>query len=145
MDAVPAYLDLARRFDVSEQRLRFVDHVPNKEVPVWIRACNVVTIPWPWTEFSAYFTSPLKLFEYMAAGVPIVATDLPSIREVLRHQENAWLVEPDNPKALAEGIAKVLSDAHLARRISEQAYVEVEKYSWDVRAKRIVNFLEKGE
>ena len=140
MDVVPAYLDLAHRFSVIEDRLRFVDRVPNKEVPLWIRACDVVTIPWPWTEFSAYFTSPLKLFEYMAAGVPIVATDLPSIREVLRNRENAWLVEPGNPKALAEGIRRTLSDVELAARIGRQAREDVEQYTWTERVRRIDNF-----
>jgi glycosyltransferase involved in cell wall biosynthesis len=141
MEAVPAYLDLAHRFGVSEHRCHFVDRVPNCEVPFWIRACDVVTIPWPWTEFSAYFTSPLKLFEYMAAGVPIVATDLPSMREVLRHRENAWLVEPDNPKALAQGIERALSDAELAARIGRQAREDVRQYTWEQRAEKITAFV----
>ncbi len=141
MDAVPAYLDLAMRCGVSEHRLRFVDHVPSKKVPLWIRACDVVTIPWPWTEFSAYFTSPLKLFEYMAAGVPIVATDLPSIREVLRHGENAWLVAPGNPKTLAEGIERTLNDAELAAHIGRQAREDVGQYTWEQRAEKITAFV----
>ena len=141
MDAVPAYLELARRFGVSEKRLRFVDRVPNTEVPLWIRACDVVTIPWPWTEFSAYYTSPMKLFEYMAAGVPIVATDLPSIHEVLRHGENAWLVEPGNSEALAEGIHAVIENPELAKRLAEHARQEVEKYTWERRAASILSFL----
>jgi glycosyltransferase involved in cell wall biosynthesis len=141
MEAVPAYLDLARRSGIPEHWLQFVDRVPNCEVPFWIRACDVVTIPWPWTEFSAYFTSPLKLFEYMAAGVPIVATDLPSMREVLRHRENAWLVEPDNPKALAQGIERALSDAELAARIGRQAREDVRQYTWEQRAEKITAFV----
>ena len=140
MDAVPAYLELARRLHVPESRLKFVDRVPNAEVPLWIRACDVATIPWPWTEFSAYFTSPLKLFEYMAAKVPIVATDLPSIREVLQHKENAWLVEPSNPQALAEGIHAVLENPRLARRLAEYARQEAEKYTWKNRAAAILSF-----
>jgi glycosyltransferase involved in cell wall biosynthesis len=79
----------------------------------------------------------------MASRRPIVASDLPSLREVLRDGENAILVEPDNPKALAEGIKKVLDDPDLARRISKQAYDEIGKYSWNERAKRIVNFLKE--
>jgi glycosyltransferase involved in cell wall biosynthesis len=90
----------------------------------------VVTIPWPWTNFSAYYTSPLKLFEYMAAGVPIVASALPSLREVLRHDRNALLVEPGNPVSLAQGLQKVLSRSALADKIAERARVDVAKYTW---------------
>jgi glycosyltransferase involved in cell wall biosynthesis len=141
IEAVSAYLDLARRSGVPEHRLRFVDRVPNKEVPLWIRACDVVTIPWPWTEFSAYFTSPLKLFEYMAAGRSIVASDLPSLREVLRDDENAVLVKPDDPKALAEGIQMILDDPTLASRLAVQARRDVTAYTWEQRAEKIMGFI----
>jgi len=138
MDAVPAYLDLAHRIGVPQDRLQFVDRVPNTEVPYWIRSCDVATIPWTWTEFSAYFTSPLKLFEYMAAGVPILATDLPSVREVLRHGENAWLVPPDDPKALSTGIQHLLENPDLAERLARQAREDVRQYTWKRRAATIL-------
>jgi glycosyltransferase involved in cell wall biosynthesis len=138
LEAVPAYEEIARQHGVPPHRLRFVDRVPNTEVPFWIRACDVVTIPWPWTEFSAYFTSPMKLFEYMAAGVPIVATDLPAIREVLRHGENAWLVAPGSAKALADGIYRVLSDSPLTKRMVQRARREAYNYSWTGRASAVM-------
>lgn len=138
MDAVSVYMDLARRIGVPEDRLQFVDRVPNSEVPYWIRSCDIATIPWTWTEFSAYFTSPLKLFEYMAAGVPILATDLPSIREVLRHGENAWLVPPGDPKALAEGIRHLLENPNLAKGLARQAREDVRQYTWKRRAAAIL-------
>ncbi|HIC93395.1 MAG TPA: glycosyltransferase, partial [Anaerolineae bacterium] len=138
MEAVSGYLQLACQVGVPERRLRFVGRVPNWEVPFWIRACDVVTIPWPWTEFSAYFTSPMKLFEYMAAGVPIVASDLPALREVLRHGENAWLVMPGDPEALAEGLAILLRDSALSARLSAQAQQDVKAYTWEARARRIL-------
>jgi glycosyltransferase involved in cell wall biosynthesis len=140
-EAVSSYLTLARRLNVSEQRLRFVDRVPNTEVPCWIRACDIGTVPWPWTEFSAYFTSPLKLFEYMAAGVPIIASDLPSIREVLSHGESAWLVEPGDPQALAEGIIHVLSNGNLSNDLTNRAGQEIAKYTWKCRARKILDRL----
>jgi glycosyltransferase involved in cell wall biosynthesis len=141
MEAVPTYLDLARRFAVSEHRLKFVDRVPNNEVPLWMRVCDVVTVPWPWTEFSAYFTSPLKLFEYMASGRPIVASDLPSLKEVLRDGENAVLVKPDDSKALAEGIQTILDDPTLASRLAVQARRDVTAYTWEQRAEKIMGFI----
>jgi len=138
MDAVPAYLDLARRIGLPEHQLKFVDRVPNTEVPYWIRACDVATIPWQWTEFSAYFTSPLKLFEYMAAGVPIVATDLPSIREILRHGENGWLVPPGDTKALAEGIRYLLENPDFAKALAVRARQDAQRYTWTQRAATIL-------
>jgi glycosyltransferase involved in cell wall biosynthesis len=139
MQAVPTYEKIARRSGLPAHRLRFVDRVPNSEVPFWIRACDVVTIPWPWTEFSAYFTSPMKLFEYMAAAVPIVATDLPAIREVLRHGENSWLVAPGDAKALADGINRVLSDRPLAACMAQRARQEARNYSWNGRASMVLD------
>lgn len=138
MDAVPAYLDLARRLGVNEAMLRFVDLVPNREVPFWMRACDVVTIPWGWTEFSAYYTSPLKLFEYLAAGVPIVASDLPSIREVLQHGENAWIVECGRPSALAEGIKAIVDNRRIADYLAKRASSDARRYTWLGRARAIL-------
>jgi glycosyltransferase involved in cell wall biosynthesis len=139
MEAVPTYEEIARRHRLPAHRLCFVDRVPNSEVPLWMRASDVLTIPWPWTEFSAYFTSPMKLFEYMAASVPIVATDLPAIREVLRHGENAWLVTPGDAKALADGINRVLSDRPLAERIAQQAKRQAPNYCWNSRASAVLD------
>jgi glycosyltransferase involved in cell wall biosynthesis len=138
LEAVPAYLELARRCGVPTHRLQFIDRVANTTVPLWIRACDLVTIPWPWTEFSAYFTSPLKLFEYMAAGVPIVATDMPSLREVLQHGENAWLVQPDDPSSLAQGIQYLLENRDLAVALARQAAQDVQGYTWEGRAAQIL-------
>jgi len=138
MEVVPAYRQLARQVGVPERRLHFVDRVPNWEVPFWIRAFDVATMPFPHTEHYAYFMSPLKLFEYMAAGMPIVASDLPALREVLRHGENAWLVMPGDPEALAEGLAILLRDSALSARLSAQAQQDVKAYTWEARARRIL-------
>jgi glycosyltransferase involved in cell wall biosynthesis len=138
MNSVPEYYDLALRIGIAEKRLLFMDRVPNWEVPYWIRACDVVLLPLSQKFASDAGMMPLKLFEYMAAEVPIMASDLPSIREILRHGDNAWLVEPGSPKALAEGVVSVLSDPLLCTRIANQAHEEAKKYSWENRASEIL-------
>ena len=138
MERVPHYLEIAHENGVPHEHLCFVDRVPNDEVPFWMQACDVATIPWTWNEFSAYYTSPMKLFEYMASDTPIVASDLPSLREVLRHGENAWLVQPGGPHALAEGISTLLRDRFLSRRLAKQARQDVEQYTWERRARSIL-------
>jgi glycosyltransferase involved in cell wall biosynthesis len=79
----------------------------------------------------------LKLFEYMAAGKPIVASDLPAFREVVRDNEHASLVEPGKPDALARGIRRVLDDMALAERIARHAFEQAPAYSWARRAERL--------
>ena len=62
------------------------------------------------------------------------------IREVL-NEKNAILVESDNPQAMAEGIKKAIKDMDFSAKISEQAYQDVQRYSWDNRAKKILEFI----
>jgi len=137
MDAVPAYLEIARRFQVPEHRLQFGDRVQNYHVSYWISTFDLAVAFYPHTEHYAYFMSPLKLFEYMASGVPIIASDLPAIREILRHGENAWLVPPGDPQLLAAGINQLLGDRTLAQQLAQQAREDVQSLTWLKRAKPI--------
>jgi glycosyltransferase involved in cell wall biosynthesis len=73
----------------------------------------------------------------MASGRPIVASDLPSLREVLRDGDNALLVEPGNPQALTGGVARIKDDAALGRRLAERATQDVRQFTWARRAERL--------
>ena len=118
-------------------------HVAPERVPLYQAAADVLVLPnTAQAAISREHTSPLKLFEYMAAGRPIVASDLPSLREVLRHGDNAWLVQPDDPAALAQGIQHLLAEPALAARLAAQAQEEVQAYTWEQRAERILSFVE---
>jgi glycosyltransferase involved in cell wall biosynthesis len=122
-------------------RIIFHDFVPYEDVPGYLARAGIAVVPLPDVLMSRYFTSPLKLFDAMAAGAPLVASDLDSLREVLRNGENAVLVEPDSPDALAAGIRTLLDDPTLAARIACKARSEVEQYTWERRAERILEFL----
>jgi glycosyltransferase involved in cell wall biosynthesis len=134
VEAAARYREQAGQLGLGEDDLRLVDRVPPSEVPSWIRACDVVTIPWEFTTFSAYYTSPMKLFEYMAAEVPIVASDLPALRDVLS-DESALLVEPGSAASLAAGIEKTLADPEAAHARAAAARATVDEHTWDRRAR----------
>ncbi|MDW7710952.1 MAG: glycosyltransferase [Deferrisomatales bacterium] len=91
-----------------------------------------------------YFMSPLKLFEYMSARRPIVASAHPTIREILRDGHNALLTEPGRPGSIAGAIARLMADPTLARRIAEQAYADAPQYAMPEKCAAIKHFLEEN-
>ncbi len=90
-----------------------------------------------------YFMSPLKLFEYMSARRPIVASGVPVAKEILRDRENAVLYTPEDPDSLAATILQVMENPALAEKISEAAYQEVQQYSMENKCLAIRNFLQE--
>lgn len=113
----------------------------HSEIPMWQKAADVLVIPNTAKEdISKYYTSPMKLFEYMVSKRPIVATDIPSITEIL-DKDNSILVEPDSPEKLAEGFLKVMDNRKLSEELSARAFRDVQKYSWQKRAEDIIGFM----
>jgi glycosyltransferase involved in cell wall biosynthesis len=127
---------------VSET-LRLVERQPHPDVPLWLHAADVLVLPNSAITFeSQYETSPIKLFEYMASGTPIVASNLPSIAEILAPDDLGILVPPDDPQALARGIIEALANPAESAARARRAREEAHKYTWDARAKRIRDYLE---
>ncbi|OGH59415.1 MAG: hypothetical protein A2725_01135 [Candidatus Magasanikbacteria bacterium RIFCSPHIGHO2_01_FULL_33_34] len=125
------------------KNLKYIGWQSHDEMPDWMNAVDVLILPNCGEEkISSHYTSPMKMFEYMASGTPIVASDLPSIREVLS-EDNAVLVEAGNVVELANGIKKVLTQEDLSDSLVKQANLDVKKYDWESRAKEIVNFILK--
>ncbi len=88
------------------------------------------------------WTSPLKLFEYMSTGKPIIASDLDVIKEVLTHRENCLLASPSEVADWVDCIRALLSDQELARRLGDCALSDIqEKYTWNKRAEYLLNQL----
>ncbi len=124
-------------------KIRMIGYVPYRRVSSYLAAADAVVLPNSSKEaISRDYTSPLKLFEYMGSRRPIIASDLPAIREILRHNDNAWLVPPDDPQALAAGIVSVVQDAKQGRKLAKTAYEDVQHYTWRRRAEKIITFLE---
>ena len=133
---------LRRRWlDLGAPPERFLDagQVSPGEVPLYLCAFDVCAMPHPpSTQFSQY-TSPLKLFEYMAAGRAIVASDLPAWSDVVDDSETALLVPPSDVAAWSEAIERLHHDGDLRARLGESARKQaLEYYTWDVRAARIL-------
>ena len=125
-------------------RVELTGLVPPAAVPDLLERATILALPNLATAISTRFTSPLKLFEYMAAGRAIVASDLPAIREVLRDGENAVLVEPGSAPALAAALGRLAADPARAARLGRAAFADAGEYGWQHRAARLEPVLERA-
>ncbi len=131
------------------QNFELTGFVPHKDVSLYLLASDILVMPYTrkmtikgGTQ-AEQFTSPIKLFEYMAAARPIVATSISSVNEVLEDGVNSVLVEPDSADLLYKGIQKVLEDRDLAEKIAVRAGSDVKKYTWEERVKKLLD-INKG-
>jgi glycosyltransferase involved in cell wall biosynthesis len=119
---------------------------PPARVPLYLAAADLAVVPNRSTSaISARHTSPLKIFEAMAAGVPMVASDLPSLRELLEHERDALLVPPDDAAALARGIERLVGDATLRALDASRLRSRAAEHTWDARALRVLDWMEESK
>lgn len=116
--------------------------VPHLEALKYIKSADILVLPnTAKEERSAKYTTPIKMFEYMASGVPIVASRIESFQSYLEDKKNSVLFEPDNPQDLAEKIRLLMSDNSLAQNLVMQSLAQAKDYSWKNRAEKILNFI----
>ena len=133
-----------RAFDLGAMNTHFSGYQPPSMIPTYLQAADVLVMPYaqrtrtPSGEDTTAWMSPLKMFEYMAAERPIVATNLPALQTVLRDTENALLVPPDDPAALARAVSRALDEPALAHQIATNARRTVTEFTWEARARKIL-------
>jgi len=142
---MPHDIDRLKKFikekKLPEDRIKILGHKPYKHIPAYLAAADVLVLPNSANkDISSLFTSPMKMFEYMAAQRPIVASDLPSIREVL-NENNSILVESDNPENLAKGIEQALTNQGLVDSIVSRSFQDIQEYTWGKRVEKIIKFI----
>ena len=124
--------------------VRIIPWQPEDRLSQYVFAADVLLIP-PSSQPLAEFGStvlPLKLFSYMASGRAILAGDTPDVREILKHEENAFLCRPDNLNSLIAGIREVVGDKNLAGRLAARAFAQSRDFTWEARARTIAGIVE---
>jgi glycosyltransferase involved in cell wall biosynthesis len=122
-------------------KVRFLGRIEKNKIANLQRVADLLVIPNTAKDtISREYTSPLKIFEYMASGVPIVAADIPSLREVLS-ENTGFLFEADNSEALAEKILEVYKNKDEASVRAKRAQELVRSFSWKERAQHILKYI----
>lgn len=139
--------DLAFRRNANRQaNLFFMGHVPHPAARELMCLMDILLMPYQENvsigvagHDTARWMSPMKMFEYLGAGVPIISSDLPVLREVLNDGHNCLLVPPSDADAWIAALARLGNDQELASRIGATAHEQYEKHhTWTRRAERII-------
>ncbi|MFH1973374.1 MAG: glycosyltransferase family 4 protein, partial [Patescibacteria group bacterium] len=120
--------------------IEFLGHQPQKDLKRFYAAADLLLMPFPYTKHYAYFMSPLKLFEYLMSGVPMVVTDLQSVREIVGDAE-AFIAKPGDVASLVVEIRRAMDAPEDARARADAAWKLSSKYTWTERARRIAAWL----
>jgi glycosyltransferase involved in cell wall biosynthesis len=137
------YFEQMRQWIENEKltHVKMTGFVPPAEIPIYLAAADLLILPTVDEHLDSAYTSPLKLFEYMAACRPVVSSDLPVLREILCDGENALLFHAGDADDLAAKIKHLLGDKKLAKRLVEQAFHDVQDFTWEARAEKILAFV----
>lgn len=135
----------------AAQNIHFLGRRAHSELYSLMAECEVLVAPYGRSVQihggggdTAKWMSPLKIFEYMAMNRPIVASDLPALREVLENERNSLLVEPDDAFAWRDAIVRLRDNPGLRRSLAETARTEFDaSYTWGARAIQIMRELER--
>lgn len=122
------------------KKIRFTGHLDRYKIPNFLSACDVLVYPAPYST-DAYYqrdTSPLKLFEYMAAGKPILCADLPPLHDVV-DEKTVLFCKAGDPYAMVYGLDILIFDKEAARDFGKAALARVQNYTWDARMRRILH------
>ena len=120
-----------------------LDYMAPAQIHLYQCAADVLLLPNTESGPIHRYTSPLKLFEYMAANRPIIASDMPVFKDVLVHQENALLFKTGNSRALVTAIETLYHNPRIGETLCRNSRKNIENYTFQNRARRIIRVMEQ--
>ena len=138
-EEIEEYSSYAERLGVSDKCI-FVGRVDSSDVLDYQKAMDILIIPYPDEPHFRDYGFPMKTYEYMASGVPIIYSDLPIIAEVL--EEYGFTFNPGDPKSLAEVVEWIITNKEDVENKAQKAMGKSKSLTWNDKAQEIINFLE---
>jgi len=125
------------------KKVEFCGYLQPFKIGDAISESSIGVLPLPDSIIGNRCNSPLKLFDYLANGLAVVASDLRTVREIVDHGKNGHLVPAGNAEKLAEGINQVLGDSQYRLSLAKAGFETARTYSWEKRGIRLNEFLEQ--
>ncbi|MBN1307034.1 MAG: glycosyltransferase [Chitinispirillaceae bacterium] len=132
---------IAKHYDLN--KVTITGWINKKEMDGHLKQTAVGVLPLRNTFFNRYLTSPLKLFDFYSYGIPVIASDLPTSRELIDEGRTGIFFEPDNPRDLAEKIDLLFSGHNMRHAMGDRVYEKAQTLLWENRARQIKKIIEK--
>jgi glycosyltransferase involved in cell wall biosynthesis len=130
------------------ENIKFVGYVAPGTIPQLLKSFDCLLMPYQKNcmlmnnkTCTAEFASPLKMFEYMASGRPIISSDLPILQEIIEPGKNAIVVVSDDVKQWTAALKELVAKPESGRQLAQNALEKVKNYTWEKRAARILEGL----
>ncbi len=135
--------ELIKNLEICAERILLVGFISQFEVVKYLKISDIGVIPTIRKSEGIRYTSPLKLFEYMASGLAVVASDLPSIREILTDEEAAFF-EPESEYDLAEKLTDLVDDRMKTERMGLLMAARVKDFTYEERCRRVTEVIDSA-
>jgi len=117
---------------------KFTGSVPHSEIPSLLNSMNVAVAPYP--KIEKFYFSPLKVFEYMMAGLPVVASNIGQLNDLIQNEKNGFLYPPENIEALSKILLRLKENSHLRQTIGTAAKAHIiQNHTWDIVVSQILS------
>jgi glycosyltransferase involved in cell wall biosynthesis len=120
------------------ERVRFPGRVPLSELADYTASAEVGVALIQNVCLSYYYSLPNKLFEYIQAGLPIIASDFPEMRRIVQQHQVGMVVDPESPQAVAQGLRTVLDDPDQWARMRVNVRNASKVYNWENESRKLV-------
>ncbi|NPA71831.1 MAG: glycosyltransferase family 4 protein [Gammaproteobacteria bacterium] len=120
-------------------RVFFHPPVPQAELLHYTKGATVGVIPYRATSLNNYYSTPNKLFEYLMAGIPVVASDFPELRRIIKKYHIGLTFDPEDPKSIADAINTLLTNSRLYRQMKNNINEAIVHFNWEREAQKLLD------
>ncbi|MDY6969616.1 MAG: glycosyltransferase [Spirochaetota bacterium] len=131
-------LNIASKYNY-QSKVIITGWLKKKQLEEHLKTIKIGIVPLTDTFFNRYLTSPLKLFDFFSCGIPVISSDLPTMRELIDNGKTGILFEPENPFDLSQKIDIMLSNNNEYNNMVNSVYSKAEGCLWSHRASKIIN------
>jgi len=125
-----------------ENYVKFMGKIQSKDIPLFVNACDIMYVVYKPTNKYAFFRTPVRLFEAIIAGKPIIASNFGDVKRIVEREGIGLLIDPEKIDELCRALLRLKHDKKLKEELSEKAIGISKTYNWSLMEKKMLYLYE---